>query len=70
MVSFSDFEAFFIPIVTTVIGIILAMIVKTLHDEGRVLDEFIVGSITITDVMTCIVVLFFVIGIIIAAVKR
>ena len=70
MVTYRDFETLIIPLIMGVLGIINAMIFKTLYDEGIIIDAFIAGTITITDLMTIVVVMWFVVGIILAAVKK
>lgn len=70
MVSINDMEAFIIPLVMGVIGIIMAMILKTLYDDGIIIDEAIAGTITITDLMTIVVVIWLIGGILIAAFKK
>ena len=54
----------------TFFGVILAAIVYELYNQGILVDEFIRGSIVITDVMVVIVVLFMLIAGILAAVTR
>ena len=63
-------EAFIIPLVMGVIGIVMAMILKTLYDDGIIIDEAISGTITITDLMAVVVVIWLVGGIFIAAIKK
>lgn len=70
MVTYRDFETLIIPLIMGVLGIINAMIFKTLYDEGIIIDAFIAGTITITDLMTFVVVVWFVMGILITAVKK
>jgi hypothetical protein len=45
-------------------GIIFAFIVEQLNSNGVLVDEFITGSITISDVMVMIVILWLLVGII------
>ena len=70
MVSWEDFEVVPIILICGVIGIINAMIFHTLNDEGIIIDEFITGSITITNLMALVIVIWLIVGIIIAAVKK
>ena len=63
-------EAFIIPLVMGVLGIVMAMILKTLYDDGIIIDEVISGTITITDLMAVVVVIWLVGGIFIAAIKK
>ena len=52
------------------IGIIFAGILKALYDRGIVIDEMITGSITITDVMGITILLWLLIGVMIAVLRR
>ena len=71
MVSYHDFEALLIVVVFGVLGIVLAMILKTLYDRGIVINEFITGgSITISSVMALIIIFSLAIGIIVAGMKK
>lgn len=70
MVSYDDFESLIIVLIFGVLGIIVAMIVNTLNTSGTVINEFVTGTITITDLIAGIIILFLIIGVVIAAVKR
>lgn len=70
MVSYDDFEALVIVLIFGVLGLVLSMIVKNLYDSGTVVDEFITGTITITEVQAGIIVLFLIFGIVLSAVKK
>ena len=70
MVSFSDFETLIIPLIFGVLGICNAMILWNLWHEGIIIDEMITGTITINDLMTIVVVLWFIVGVVLAAVKK
>jgi hypothetical protein len=50
-------------------GIILAFIEKALYDNGTIIDEFITGTITITDLMALTIIIWIIIGIIIGVAK-
>ena len=66
--SFSDEIKLFVLIpILAGIGIVLAMIVETLYDRGLIIDEYIAGSITLANLQSIIVIIFIVIGILIAA---
>lgn len=65
-----DYETPFIVVICSVIGIVLSQIIRTLYNAGVVLDEFITDSITITDVMLVVVILWFIIGVIISILRR
>lgn len=70
MVSYNDFESLVIVLVFGVFGIVIAMIVNTLNTRGIIIDEFLTGSVTITDLIVGIIILFLVIGVIVAVVKK
>ena len=70
MVSASDFDTLVIVLVFGVIGVIVAMLARTMYVREVILDEFITGSITITDFMAGVIILFLVIGVVVAAVKK
>lgn len=50
-------------------GIVLAFIEERLYNDGVVIDEFIAGSITISELMALTVVIFVLFGIVVAAIK-
>ena len=50
-------------------GIILAAIEYTLYEEGVLIDEFVTGSITIADLMAITIVIWLIIGVIIAVTR-
>jgi len=66
----SDVNRALIILVMGALGIIFAAITKHLNDTGILIDEFITGTITITDVMIVIILVFFVCGVILAALRR
>ena len=51
------------------VGIILAAIEYTLYIEGILIDEFITGSVTIADLMAITIVIWLIIGVIIAVTR-
>jgi len=51
-------------------GIITAGLEEALYDKGILIDEFITGSITIADLMTITVILWILVGMIVAVMKR
>ena len=51
-------------------GIILAAIEHTLYQEGILIDEFITGSVTITDLMAITIIGWLIIGIILAVARQ
>jgi len=70
MVSYRDFEALLIIAVMGVLGIVNAMIFWTLNSRGILINEFISGTVTITDLMAVTIVFWLVVGVVIAAVKK
>ena len=70
MVAYKDFEALVIILVCGVLGIVNAMIFNTMNTEGIIIDSFVSGNITILDIMTYTIILWLLVGIIIAAVKK
>lgn len=51
-------------------GIITAGLEEALYDKGILIDEFITGTITIADLMTITVILWILVGMIVAVMKR
>ena len=54
-------------VVFGLLGIIIAAVIYTMNANGILLDEFITGTISVTDVMTVTVIVFSICGVIIAA---
>ena len=51
------------------IGVILSMITYEMNTRGLLIDEYITGTILITDVMAVIIIMFLLIGVLIAMLK-
>ena len=51
------------------VGVIMAAIEYTLWEEGILLDEFVTGSITIADLMAITIVIWLIIGVIVAVTR-
>ena len=51
------------------LGTIMALVVEQLYVQGIVVDEMVTGTITITDVMVAIILLFMLTGVVIAAMR-
>ena len=51
-------------------GVLIAAIVNTLNTEGTLVDEFITGSVTITDLMSVIIIIFLVVAVVYAVTSR
>lgn len=52
------------------IGIILAAMEKIMYDEGIIIDEFVTGSITLPDLMAFTIIIWLIIGVILAVASR
>lgn len=52
------------------IGLLFAAIEKGLNDRGILIDEMVTGTITITDVMTLTIVIWLLIGVMVAMLRR
>jgi len=65
-----SFMAAATPIITGTIGVIFAMILKVLYDRGIIIDEVISDTITLSDLMLATILVFFVFGVVIAALQR
>jgi len=66
----SDMQAVLAIMGCGFVGVIFAAILKILNDQGTMIDEFITGTITITDLMAIVIIIFLLVGVIIAVVKR
>ena len=69
-INYEDFEWMLIVIVFGILGIVVAMIIYNLNVQGILVPEFLTGSITITQVMAGIIILFIIGGIVVAAIKK
>lgn len=63
------FDKFAIVFICGMVGVILAFIVYGLYSEGIIVDEYITGTISITDVMSFIILAWSIIGVVLAAIK-
>ena len=48
------------------VGILLAAIENILYTSGTLLDEFVTGSIAITDIMAVTIIMFMIVGVMLA----
>ena len=64
-----DLQGVLIAMGVGFVGIILAAIEKILYDSGTIIDEFITGSITIENLMAITIIMFLLIGVILATVR-
>ena len=51
-------------------GVIMAAILETLYTNGIMIDEFITGTITISDLMAMTIIIWLLVGVIVAVAKR
>lgn len=65
-----EFEMMLIVVTCSIVGFVLAMIIKTMYDNGVIFDELISGGITVTDVMLVVTMLWMLIGVIISVLRR
>lgn len=70
MVSTDDFDTLLIVLLFGVLGIVIAMIFNAMNTAGVVVDEFVTGSVSITDLMAGTIVFFLIIGVVVAALKK
>ena len=52
------------------IGILMAALEKVLHDEGIMVDEFVTGTITLPDLMAVTIIIWILIGAVLAVASR
>jgi len=72
-ISYRDFEPLLLVLVFGLLGFVAAMIVKTLYESNVVIGEILVtpgGTITIANAMAFIVIIFLIIGIVVAATRQ
>lgn len=69
MVSYKDFEALVIVLIFGVLGVICAMIIYELDARGILIDEFITSSITVTDLQAFVIIVWLIVGVLVAAIK-
>jgi len=58
-----------LPVVTGVLGVIIAMILEKMNDAGVMIDEFISGTITLVDLQVFVIITCLIVGIIITVHK-
>lgn len=64
-----DSESFMIVFVFGMVGVIIAFILEQLDTRGILIDAFITGSIIITDLMVVVIMLFLLIGVVLAVLR-
>ena len=64
-----DFRSVMMVVAFGCIGIIFAAIEQILYVQGTIIDEFIAGSIAITDLMAITIIIWLLVGVILAAVR-
>ncbi|MHA1829061.1 MAG: hypothetical protein ACTSX6_10500 [Candidatus Heimdallarchaeaceae archaeon] len=65
-----DLASMVIIIISGCLGVLFAGILKALYDKGILIDEMITGTITITDLMTVTVLIWLIVGVMIAILRR
>jgi len=69
-IAYEDFEPLIIVLAFGILGFVVAMIMKTLNDNKIIVNEYLTGTITITTLMSGIIVLFLIVGIVVAATRQ
>lgn len=69
MSLYKGFRTLMLVVVFGGIGILIGMIVETLYNEGIIIDEYVVGSILISDLKFYLLLIFIILGICIAYVR-
>lgn len=70
MVSFEDFQWVLIILVCGVIGVVFAMFMGVLNDNGILIDEFVTGTASLNDLQAFTIGLSLVVGVVAAAIKK
>lgn len=65
-----DLNGFFAVPTSSGIGITVCMLLESLNTSGRIVDEFITGSVTLLDMQIITIIIFTLIGIVIAMANR
>lgn len=63
------FDKFAITFICGMVGVVLAFILYGLYTNGVIIDEYVTGSITIEEVMAFTIIVWTIIGVVIAAIK-
>ena len=63
-------RAFAIPLLCGIIGVVLAIIIQLLYDAEIIIDEFITGTITLREIQAFIIIIWIVVGVLLAATQR
>lgn len=66
----SNERAFAIPLICGLIGVVLAIVVQLLYDAGIIIDEFITGTITLREIQAFIIIIWIIVGVLLAATQR
>jgi hypothetical protein len=69
-VASRDFDAMMIVVIMGCLGVILAFIEYVLYSRGILRDEIVTGSVTISNLMACTVILFLLVGMVLASLRR
>lgn len=65
-----DIRSAIIVVGCGLVGIIFAVIEKTLYDKGVLIDEFITGSITLPDLMAFTIIFWLIVGVVLGVISR
>lgn len=60
-------KAFAIPLMCGFLGVVLAIATQLLYDAGIIIDTFVTGTITLREIQVIIIILWILVGVIIAS---
>jgi len=63
-------RAFAIPMLCGIIGVILAITIQLLNDAGIIIDEFLTGTIVLREIQAVIILVWMIVGVLIAAAQN
>lgn len=66
----SDVESGLVVMLFGVAGIVIAGLEHALYTRGVLIDDFIINSVTIADLMTLTIIVWLLLGMIVAIMKR
>lgn len=64
-----DFRMVALIVGCGLVGVLFAAIEQIMYEQGVIVDEFISGSIALPDLMAITIIIFLLVGVILAAVK-
>jgi len=65
-----EFESMLIVLVCVVLGIVMAMMIKTLNDEGIIVNLLVTGTITLEHLMFIVFFMWLLVGILLAVTRK